>query len=197
MTKILGIGGSPRQGGNSDLMLQAVLKGAKAEGVQVEEIYLRDYQYSSCVGCERCRKDKACTKLMDGMQLIYPQLEEAKGLVLASPTHQYNVTALMKAFLDRLYQYYDFTDDHPRQYSSRLADQGRKAAFAAVCEQTDEHSFGFTLEGMQRPMQPLGYENVGSVVAYELFHRGKVKNCPDILEQAEELGRKLALSLNE
>ncbi|THB63256.1 MAG: flavodoxin family protein, partial [Desulfovibrio sp.] len=128
MTKILGVGGSPRSGGNSDVLLQNILAGAVEAGVETEAVHLRNYHFSSCIGCERCRKDKACTGLNDGMQLLYPKVEAARGLVLVSPTHQYNVTAIMKAFIDRLYAYYDFTDDRPRGYSSRLAGKDRQAA---------------------------------------------------------------------
>ena len=92
MKKILGIGGSPRRGGNSDIILRHILKGARS-GAVAEEVQLRDYQFQPCIGCERCRKDKRCTGLQDGMQLIYPKIEEAAGLVLISPVYSYNVTA--------------------------------------------------------------------------------------------------------
>ena len=106
MKKILGIGGSPRKGGNSDILLKQLLKGARNEGIATEEIQLRDYQFQPCIGCERCRKDKRCTGLQDGMQLIYPKIQEANGMVLISPIYSYNVTALMKAFIDRLCSFY-------------------------------------------------------------------------------------------
>ena len=126
MVKILGIGGSPRKGGNSDILLRQILKGAKNEGVTAEEVQLRDYQYQSCIACEKCRKDKQCTGLQDGMQLIYPKIIEARGLILISPTHNYNVTAWMKAFIDRLYCFYNFTNDRPRRWSSQFAGEGAK-----------------------------------------------------------------------
>jgi multimeric flavodoxin WrbA len=85
MNKVLGIGGSPRKGGNSDILLQRLLKGARDEGAATEEVLLRDYQFQPCIGCERCRKDKRCTGLQDGMQLIYPKILEAGGMVVISP----------------------------------------------------------------------------------------------------------------
>ena len=45
---------------------------------------------------------------MDGMSLLYPKIIDARGLVLVSPTHNYNITAIMKAFIDRLYCFYNF-----------------------------------------------------------------------------------------
>lgn len=196
-TKILGIGGSPRKGGNSDALLAAILAGAAKEGAETEALHVRDYTVQPCIGCERCRKDKVCTGLLDGMQLIYPKIEAAQGLVLVSPTHNYNVSAIIKAFIDRLYQYYDFTNDHPRAYSSRLAGQGRKAAVCAVCEQVDRSEMGPTLEMLRRPLEPLGYRITGELPVYGVFHKGKVKEQAEAMAQAEKLGMDLVWALGQ
>ena len=117
MAKVLGVGASPRKGGNTDILLRKALAGAAAAGAAAEEIQLRDYAIQPCVGCENCRKAGRCTRLMDGMQCLYPKINESRGLIMASPTHNYNITAWMKAFIDRLYPYYCFTDDRPRRYT--------------------------------------------------------------------------------
>ena len=196
MIKILGIGGSPRKGGNSDILLKQALKGAKNVGVAVEEVQLRDYQYQSCIGCEKCRKGKQCTGLQDGMQLIYPKIIEARGLILVSPTHNYNVTAWMKAFIDRLYCFFDFTDDRPRGWSSRLANEGRKAVIAAVGEQPDQkEAIGLTLEAMRLPVSALGYEIVDELPVIGIFDKGMIKEKLQVLRSAEELGSRLVCLL--
>lgn len=194
MKKVLGIGGSPRKGGNSDILLKRLLKGAAGEGIVTEEIQLRDYQFQPCIGCERCRKDKRCTGLQDGMQLIYPKIREASGLVLISPIYSYNMTTLMKSFVDRLYCFYDFTDERPGYWSSQLADQGRKAIIAVVGEQTSREAGGMdlTLETMRRSIEALGHEVIGELPVLGIFHKGKVREYPQILEQAEAFGRRLA-----
>lgn len=191
MAYILGIGGSPRAGGNSDRLLKWMLAGAEAAGGRAEAVFLREYSFESCIGCERCRKDKACTGLKDGMQLIYPMIEEATGLILASPVHHYNVSALLKAFIDRLYQYYDFSDDRPRGYSSRLANQGRKALVTAVCEQVEPKDMGYTLEMMELPLEALGYEVLNRLPVYGIFDKGAVKDNEEIQERARALGKDL------
>ena len=117
---ILLVGASPRKGGNSDLLLKAASEGIQAQQVPCETVYLRDYIYQPCLGCEKCRTDKVCSRLRDGMTLLYPKVEAARGLLLASPVHHYNVTGWMKAFIDRLYCYYDFEDTQPRSWSSRV-----------------------------------------------------------------------------
>lgn len=192
---MLGIGGSPRKGGNSDILLKHILKGAGENKVVADSVQLRDIQYQSCIGCEKCRKDKICTGLKDGMSLLYPKILEAKGLVLVSPTHHYNITAWMKAFIDRLYCFYNFDNNCPRGWSSQLADQGRKAVLAAVCEQENKENMGFTLDAMRVPLESFGYEIIGELAVFSIFEKAKVKENGDILIKAEKLGSDLSESV--
>lgn len=195
MVKVLGLSGSPRNNGNTDILLDNFLKGVKDEGMDTETIHLRDYVIQPCMGCERCRRDKTCTRIYDGMHLLYPKFEESKGIVLGSPSHNYNVTSWIKAFIDRLYPYYDFTDDRPRNYSSRLKGQGRRAVVFGICEQPDMDGMGYTLEAMSKPLQTLGYdiETMFPVTGY--FDRGVVSRDEKILQSAYQEGRKLAKNL--
>ena len=109
MAEILCVGGSPRAGGNSDILVRHFLKGVQDLNITAEEVQLRDYQIQSCIGCEKCRKDKICTGIQDEMTLLYPKIIEARGLILVSPVHNYNIAALMKSFIDRLYCFYNFS----------------------------------------------------------------------------------------
>lgn len=193
--KVLGIGGSPRKGGNSDILLQYIGKGVFENKIGFHKLQLRDFQYQGCVGCEKCRKDKICTGLNDGMSLIYPALFDSRGLVLVSPTHNYNITAWMKAFIDRLYCFYNFDDNRPRGWSSALSGQGRKAALTAVCEQKNRKDMGFTLEAMRLPLEALGYEIVGELPVFNIFDKAGVKDDNKILQKAIKLGAKLSKSL--
>jgi multimeric flavodoxin WrbA len=192
--RILCIGGSPRVNGNSDVVLKTIVKSVHRD-IETETITLRDYCFQSCIGCERCRKDKYCSGLNDGMQLIYPKLIQSQGLVLVSPTHNYNITALMKAFIDRLYCFYDFDNNCPRGWSSRLADQKRKAAIVAICEQADKKDMGFTIEAMRLPLEALGYEIIDELAIFKVFERGAVKKESKVMTNVSEIGENLVRSL--
>lgn len=195
--KILGVGGSPRIGGNSDMLLERVLHGAEEEGAEVKTVFLRDYTFSSCIGCEACRKHGTCTGLKDELQLVYPEVRQSKGLVLATPVHFYNMSALTKAFLDRLYCFFDFTHDRPRKYSSRLAGEGRRAVTAAVCEQVSEQDMGFTREAMRLPLLALGYDVLSEVDAFGFFARGAAAESKEVMGRCEAAGGGLARALDE
>ena len=192
---VFGLSGSPRKGGNSDVLLKHILKGVKQKNVPVENVRLFNYQYQPCIGCEKCRKSNTCKGLNDGMHLLYPKIIESQGMVLVCPTHNYNITAWMKAFIDRLYCFYIFDNNRPRGWSSRLINQNRKAVIAAVCEQVDKNDMGFTLEAMRLPIEALGYEVVGELAVFGIFDRGKVQDEDETLTKAIELGNQLAESL--
>ena len=193
--RVFGLSASPRKGGNSDVLLKHILKGVKQNGVNFETVRLRDYEYQPCIGCEKCRKNNICEGLNDGMHLLYPKLIESQGLVLVCPTHNYNITAWMKAFIDRLYCLYIFDNNRPRGWSSCLNGQKRKAVIAAVCEQVDKKDMGFTLEAMRLPIEALGYEILAELAVFGIFDKGKVQDENEIMTKAIKLGKQLAISL--
>ena len=194
--KVLAISGSPRKGGNTDLLINQITAGIKNEHLDFESINLGDIELNGCIGCEKCRKDKVCTKINDGMSTLYPDILTSQGLILASPVHNYNITSWMKAFIDRLYCFYEFDNSsRPRSWSSRLANQKRKVVLAAIGEQATIGDLGFAIEAMQRPMEALGFEVVGSLSVLRAFEKGAIKKQKETMEQACELGVKLAQSL--
>ena len=187
--RILGVSGSPRRGGNSDIILDNILKGTGAES---DTLYLSDTDFSPCIGCEQCRKDKICTRFEDGLTPWYDTISDAKGLVLVSPVHNYNITSWMKAFIDRLYCFYDFDNERPRGWSSRLAGQERAAALAIVAEQLSEEDLGFAMDAMRMPIQAFGYQVAGQMSVLGKFEAGIVGKDPSALNKASKLGKKLA-----
>lgn len=193
--KILGIGSSPRKNGNTDILLDCFLNGAESEGAETKKVLLRNYSIESCIGCEACRKAGTCTQFHDGMELLYPEIEDCKGIILGSPTYNYNVTSSMKAFIDRLYPFYEFCDKRPGPYSSKLADQDRKALVFSICEQVKAEEMGFTLEALGMPFEALGYEIFDKFLATGCFSKGEIRNNADILEKAFKAGKEFAASM--
>ncbi|MBW1972793.1 MAG: flavodoxin family protein [Deltaproteobacteria bacterium] len=98
--KVLGIYGSPRKKGNSDILLDKALEGAKAKGAEVVSIYVRDLKFSGCQECNACEKTGECI-VDDDMQFIYPLLQNAEAIILATPVFFYGMTSQLKALIDR------------------------------------------------------------------------------------------------
>ena len=100
--KVLGIAGSPRRGGNTDLLLDEAMKGAVSKGARVKTVVLSQLSISPCQHCDACLEAGRC-KIKDDMQTVYQQLELADGVILGTPVYFVNVSAQAKAVMDRTY----------------------------------------------------------------------------------------------
>ena len=98
--KVLGISGSPRIKGNTDILLDNVLKGAKSKGADTEKIILNKLRFSPCQECDDIKDDGTCI-VQDDMQEVYEKIREANVLVLASPIFFGSLSAQTKIMVDR------------------------------------------------------------------------------------------------
>lgn len=103
MSNIIVLSGSPRKGGNTDLLVDAFVKGAEKNN-NVEVISVADYKVNPCIGCNSCfdRTGHECFQ-QDDMQIVYDKLKCADVIVVASPVYFYGVSAQLKAIIDRLH----------------------------------------------------------------------------------------------
>ena len=97
---VLGISGSPNTGGFTGLLLDKALDGAKASGAHTEKIILNDLNFKACQECGGCGETGVCI-LDDDMRPIYEKLVKADAVVVASPIYFGNITAQLKAMIDR------------------------------------------------------------------------------------------------
>lgn len=99
--KILILTGSPRKGGNTDILAKAFADGASINN-EVEILSVNDCKVDPCIGCNTCftREGNRCFK-NDGMQTVYDKMAQADMLVVASPVYFYGVSAQLKNIIDR------------------------------------------------------------------------------------------------
>ncbi|MDP8299113.1 MAG: flavodoxin family protein, partial [Candidatus Tantalella remota] len=100
--KVLGISGSPRRGGNTDLVLDKALKGATSSGADTEKIVLEDLDISPCA-IEEYEKvnDEGFSVVDDDIHIIFRNIQEADAVILASPVFFGSISAQMKIMIDR------------------------------------------------------------------------------------------------
>lgn len=98
---ILGISGSPRKGGNTGVLLDAILEGARSVGGGTKKIVLNDLDFKPCQECGGCDDTGICT-IEDDMQLVYQKLQTADAVVIASPIFFGSLSAQVKMMIDRL-----------------------------------------------------------------------------------------------
>jgi multimeric flavodoxin WrbA len=99
--KVIGISGSPRKGGNTEVLLQHTLKPFYENGWDVTEFYLSDKTIRPCIGCETCIETGRCAIQNDDMETLLSELETCDALIIGSPVYYRNVTAQLKALFDR------------------------------------------------------------------------------------------------
>ncbi|MCU0861683.1 MAG: flavodoxin family protein [Methanomassiliicoccales archaeon] len=100
--RVVGISGSPREGGNTEIMVKEALEGARQSGAEVEFVGLAGKRIGGCEACAECGKGGRCV-IEDDMQPIFPRLVGADVVVIGSPIYFGMVSAQTKALLDRTY----------------------------------------------------------------------------------------------
>ncbi len=100
--RVIGVSGSPRENGNTDIIVKAALEGARLAGASVEFIGLSGKRIEGCRACTQCGEGGVCS-INDDMQGLYPKLTEADAIIVGSPIYFGMITAQAKAFIDRTY----------------------------------------------------------------------------------------------
>lgn len=99
--KILILSGSPRKGGNSDLLCDEFVRGAIESGNEAEKIRVSEKKIGYCHACYYCRDNSGKCAIQDDMAYIMQKIIDADVLVLASPVYFYSIDAQLKAVIDR------------------------------------------------------------------------------------------------
>ena len=172
---ILALIGSPRKAGNTDILVERLLMGAREKGHKSQKLYLYDYEISCCIDCRFCKtKDYNCA-IQDDMQKIYPKMQDADLIIFGTPVYWYGPTAKMKLLIDRM---------RPFIASKRL--EGKKAVLIAPCEEGPKACRAL-LEMFEMSFDYLGMEFSGKILA-TAYERGEVAEDKEELKKAYEFG---------
>jgi multimeric flavodoxin WrbA len=185
--KILGIWGSPRKGGNSDVLLDAFLNGAAQGGAEVEKVALRELKITPCLEIYHCFKDGTCP-IKDDMQALYPKLLEADVVALASPIFFYGVSAQAKAMIDRTQAQWS------RRYVLKHDFPGPERQGVLLCTGATKGKYLFV---GARFTAKYFFDAINVTYAAEILVRGvdekgAILRQPEVLARAEDLGRRMA-----
>ena len=185
--KVLGILGSPRREGNTEILLDEALRGASDNGGLCEKVILRDLKITPCLEIYKCAEDGVCA-IQDEMQGLFPKIIQAERLLLASPIFFYSVPALAKAMIDRCQSLW------AKKYILKLpvspiAD--RKGVFISVAATRGKKLF----DGVRLTVKYF-FDAIDVAYSDELFVRGadekgEVRDQPEALKAAYDLGQRL------
>jgi multimeric flavodoxin WrbA len=190
--KVLGLFGSPRRGGNTELLLEEALKGAAGQGARTEGIHLCDYRITPCKECLSCFNDGACV-IADDMREIYPRLLEADIVILASPIFFYGITAWAKAMVDRCQALW------ARKYVLHdpflEGEKKRMGFFISVGGTKGQRTFEGAILTVRYFFDAFNTKYTGDLLFRGIDACGDIRKSPDALTQALAAGGKLVSDL--
>ena len=202
-TKIVAIVGTYRKGKVTDSATSELLRGAQSRGAETEKIYLIDRHIEFCTNCRMCTQQRdvgrrdACIH-DDDMESILEAVDEADGLVLASPANFYNVTAVTRRFMERLivYTYWPWQAKMGPEMRVKPPDKKAVTITATACPAF----LGRILIRGPRQALKIAAGTMGAEVQAALYY-GAVAQTPDAtlarseLERAYEAGARLVEAL--
>lgn len=179
--KVLGFVGSPREGGNTEIMVKEVLKGSSENGAQTKIFNLNKLNIKPCQACMHCKANEGVCATDDDMQIIYEEIKESEAFVLGSPIYMWQMTAQAKLFTDRLYAMMGFEEKFGKTSSALVFSQGNP----------DEHAFDDYINSTKQVFDLLGYTVKGVLISAGDQKPGDVKNKEDLLKEAKSIGKEL------
>ena len=174
---ILILSGSPRKGGNTELLAEAFAKGATAQH-HVEMVSVRDYKVNPCLGCNACFKTDGICAQKDDMPMVYEKMRQADMLVIASPVYFYGISAQLKAIIDRFH--------NPIRDSFHI----KKMALLLVGAATLPELFDAILTEYNLCLNFFDIEDAGKVLVRGIKDKGDIKGT-HFIEDSYQLGASL------
>lgn len=173
---VLVLSASFRKGGNSDVLCDEFIKGAKEAGHNVEKIHVNDYQINFCHGCGICNTTHKCVQ-KDDMVKILDKMVNADVIVMGTPVYFYNMNGQMKTLIDRTVPRYEEISNKDFYFILAAADSSR-----ANMERVLESFRGFTEDCLNNAHEK------GIVYGTGAWQIGDIKGSP-ALKEAYEMGK--------
>lgn len=173
--RVLILSGSPRKGGNSEVLCDQFMKGAQEAGHQVEKIRVAEKRIGYCTGCYGCQGGGKCVR-QDDMEPLLESMIASDVIVLATPVYFYTLCAKMKTVIDRTVARYTEITGKEFYFILSAADKRQ-----GMLERTVEAFRGF-LDCLD------GAREMGIVYGLGSWSIGDIVNQP-AMKQAYELGK--------
>src|SRR5574340_16770 len=175
--------GSPRVGGNTDLLAAEVLRGAAEVGIEAEAVALRELRIRACTGCEKCwTRERPCV-FDDDMSRLYELIGRSDLLLFATPVYWYGPTTLMKGMIDRLVPL-----NRPQ---GRPLIEGKGVVVVTAYEEEGPEAAAPLLRMFELSCAYLRAPLLDRVVVEGVGPRGAVREKPEALARAYQVGRRL------
>lgn len=181
--------GSPRLKGNSAVLAKRFCDTAAKLGAEVQTYALNSLQYRGCQACMACKTKADKCVLQDDLTPVLESVREGDVLVMASPVFMWDVTSLLRSFIERTYSYFvpDFaTNPNP----SRLK-PGKKLVFIQTQGQPSEKMFADLFSRVEPIFKRFGFTENYLIRGCGVRKLGEVESREEVMKLAEETARKI------
>ncbi len=187
--KVVCLIGSPRVGGNTDLLADEFLHTAQDLKAEVKKYYLNQLSYRGCQACMGCKKVKETCVLKDDLSQVLEDVKTCDIALFCTPVYYGDITSQMKAFIDRTYCY--LTPDYITDiaHASRLS-KGKKLVFVMAQGHPDPEQFKDIYPRYEFFLKWYGFDDRHLLRAVGVGNKGDVKSH-SIMSEAKELAQKL------
>ncbi|NQT32323.1 MAG: flavodoxin family protein [Candidatus Omnitrophica bacterium] len=187
--KVLGICGSPRKGGNTDILLDKALEGAEEAGAQTEKLFLNDLKISPTQESEYDNiDDKGFSVIADDIQIVFKKIQESDRIIIASPVFFGSVSAQVKTMIDRFQCVWVAKNIDKKEVFSK----GKIGGFISVQAAGREDFFNNSKEIIKHFFATIGIEYRDDIFCHNVEEKGEVLDHPEYLAKAFEMGKEMA-----
>lgn len=185
---LLAIFGSPRANGNTDLMLEAFLEGASSvKELGIERIYVRKLTISGCLGCGYCDEKGVCVQT-DDMNRVYPLLDSADRVVVATPVYFYSFPGQLKLLIDRTQAPFMRNLKEKEKSGGAERTRDRKGFLLSAGATRGKRLFECTVLGARYFFDALDIAYSGELCFREVDKKGDIRLHPTALEDCRRAG---------
>ncbi len=195
MVKILGIAGSPRLNGNTSLLLDEALSGAREAGATVNKIIVCKRDIYPCQGCGDCNKLGECT-IDDGMDKIYSLCTQAHGIIVAAPIYFNSINAQAKALIDRFQCIWARKNLLGEEVTDPETRHARRGLFLSTAGADDPRAFDGALKVMDMFFDVLDIKYYERLLFFRIGKKGAIKSHPTALTNAHAAGEHLVAEIS-
>jgi hypothetical protein len=194
--------GSPRKGGNADLLLEQALAGAREAGAETEKLLAAELKAAPCLACRGCERTGVCV-VHDTMTKVYPKLSGAQAIIVSSPIFFMGLPAQLKALIDRCQPFWVrkyllhkpiYMSDRPDEADKSEDGSSRRGLFIAIGATNLPRTFDAVRQEVQSFFHCIEVKYADELLFPDVEEHGAIAHVPEALSAAFRAGEKLVRS---
>ena len=182
--------GSPRRGGNTQILVEQLMAGAAStQKHHVNMMFLDEYVKYAIGDCKHCRNERGLCSINDRYEELLDAVLDCDCLVIGTPLYWYGPSGVTKNFIDRWFCYISEAQPNYREVVRRM--RGKKVVLAVACEETGHIVCGYLVGMISEAVRYMEMQLISVVIGDHSVRRGEVKRNERAMSSAYWVGEHL------